>query len=269
MKSGMKIKILAAIVAIVVGVLMYTYLKGIEESKPDYVVTIVAADNIGENTQITEKMLKKKKVLNSDIVPGAVNKAEDIIGKYASVNIGANEQILGIRLLDAAPDSDTENAFKYKIPDGKTTITVKTDNESAVAGLLKVGDKVDILVHYTPAKKEGEKENPKSVTKYLAYDVEIAALDKDIVKSVQKDSKSKTTTDENGNQTNTKNTITFKSVTLFVTPKQAQILNYCNNANIPLTFTLRAPNSETPAIVDTFSIDNLETFNADDANTNQ
>ncbi len=258
MKGMLKIRLLTGVVALIAASLIFIYIRGIEESRPNYIKTYVAAINISENTQIQENMVKEKQILSSDYIEGAIKDKKDIIGKYASVNITKNEQFLGVRLLNAAPDSDTQNAFKYKIPDGLTTITVKTDAESAVAGLLKVGDKVDILAYY-PKKvlDDAGKEKTINVEKYIAKNIEIAALDKDIVKSAQVETKEKSSTSKD---TKNSNTINFKSVTLFAEPKLAQALNYCNNAGVPLTFTLSSPNSDTEIVTDEFTMDELATY---------
>lgn len=226
MQNTIRVRIVAVIAAILTMAFAYYYIRENEENKPTYLVAVVAVQDIPENTKITEDMITAKEVISSDIVAGNLNSVDDAVGMFASTNVYKGEQILKNRLLDAA--KDTESAFSYKIPDGMRTVTISINPTSAVAGLLHVGDHVDIISNYAKKNADGTQEQ---ATKFIADDIEIAALDTNVTKTAQKD--------ENGNEI----TQTFTTVTMFVTPELAKAIIW-NQNNGSVILSLRSPLDE-------------------------
>lgn len=225
-QSTVRVRIIAVIAALITMAFAYYYIRENEANKPTYLVTVVAARDIPENTKITSDMLTLKEVLSTDVVPGSVQSVDDAVDMFASTNVYSGEQILKGRLLDTA--KDTESAFSYKVPEGMRTVTISINPTSSVAGLLHVGDHVDIISNYTKDNADGSKEQ---ATKFIAENIEIAALDTNVTKSVQKD--------EKGNEI----TQSFTTVTMFVTPELAKAIIW-NQNNGSIVLTLRSPLDE-------------------------
>lgn len=226
MQNTIRVRIVAVIAAILTMAFAYYYIRENEENKPTYLAAVVAVKDIPENTKITEDMIMVKEVLSSDIVVGNLNSVDGAIGMFTSTNVYKGEQILKNRLLDAAKDS--ESAFSYKIPDGMRTVTISINPTSSVAGLLHVGDHVDIISNYAKKNADGTQEQ---ATKFIADDIEIAALDTNVTKTAQKD--------ENGNEI----AQTFTTVTMFVTPELAKAIIW-NQNNGSIILSLRSPLDE-------------------------
>lgn len=223
MQNTTKVRVIAAIAAILTMAFMYYYIRENEASKPTYLTVVVANKNITENTKITADMLTVKEVLSTNALSNGVVKIDDALDMYASTTIYRGEQIVKDRLLNA--EKDSENVFSYKIPDGMRTVTISISPTSSVAGLLKVGDHVDIISNYTRKNADGTQEQ---ATKFLANDIEIAALDTNITKTTKKD--------ENGNEV----TQSYTTVTMLVTPELAKAIIW-NQNNGSIILTLRSP----------------------------
>ena len=226
MQSTLRVKIIAVITAILTMAFGYYYIRENEAEKPTYLVSVVAVKDIPENAKITEDMLTLKEILSTDVVSGNITSIDDAVDMFSSTNIYKGEQIMKGRLLDTA--KDTENAFSYKIPDGMRTVTISIGPTSAVAGLLHVGDHVDIISNYTKKNPDGTQEQ---ATKFIADNIEVAALDTNVTKSTKKD--------ENGNEI----TQEYTTVTMFVTPDLAKAIIW-NQNNGSVILSLRSPLDE-------------------------
>lgn len=228
-----KVKIIAVIAAVVTAALAFYYLRQVNESKPVETTVLQAATNIPSGAKITEDMLTKATVYEPDVIPAAATSTDQLIGMYADTNIYAGEQISTQKVTDQSASSNV-TSFSYKIPKGMRTVTISIDPTTSVAGMLQVGDHVDIIATYT---KQGTAKdangNPTdggTVTRFIADNIEIAALDQTIVRN---------TDDEDGSS----NEQTFTTVTMFVTPELAKALVW-ENQNGSVVLTLRSPNED-------------------------
>ena len=216
MNSTLKAKIIALIVSLLAGALVFYYIQKIEAERPTTIPVVKAVANIPENTMITQDMVASVDTVSTEVLATSTDSMDAVVGKYASTAIYAGEQINVNRLVDQGGSS--VSSFAYKLPEGMRTVTINVSPESSVAGLLKVGDHVDVLY----------KDPNTSDAKYIVNNVEIGALDTTITNS----------TAEDGTQQST----SWTTVTLFATPNTAKMLNYAGSAN--LTLTLRNPQDE-------------------------
>lgn len=246
-----KVRIISIVAAIITVVCVGYYLQRIEKSKPVETTVIEAGTDIPEGTQITADMLVAATVYQSDLMPSALTSGDDIIGQYASSKIVAGSQIAASMLSDQKASSSA-SSFSYKIPAGMRTVTLSISQTTSVAGMLQVGDHVDILATYN----EQDGESSKTVTKYIAGNVEIAALDQTVVRSEEDAS--------TADSANTSGTQAATTVTMFVSPELAQALVW-ESQNGSLVLTLRSPEETTNPPADTFSADNMKTFGVDSA----
>ena len=128
---------------------------------------LIASKDIYKGSVIDYKMLVLKPMPVKFIQPGALSSRESAVGKSALVTILAGEQILATKL--AAPGAGLTLAGKT--PPGKRAVTIGLDAASAVGGMIKPGDHVDILaIFITPA-----------VTISLLQDVLILAVGQQMV----------------------------------------------------------------------------------------
>jgi pilus assembly protein CpaB len=127
---------------------------------------VVAAAPIPAGGYLTEESLAKRAVPASGASPRNVRAAEfeRIAGAKAKEDIAPGEPVLWSDIEDPAVSGD----FSRTIPAGRRAITIEADAGSSFSGLLRPGDRVDIL-HEPP---EGKGFRP------LLLDIPVIAVDR-------------------------------------------------------------------------------------------
>lgn len=254
MKRSRILIILALILALITTFFLYRYIESLRvepEVTVEYGSVVVAATNIPEHVKITEEMLLVKELPVEAIHPNAARSTADLVGFTTTMNILADEQILKSKI---AAD-DVQSGLSYQIPENMRAIVIPTSEVSGLAGYLQIGDKVDMLVTYnnqtepgqhpgittpvetTPDEEEPDPEEPveptppEEIEEYIEtitqmQNVEILAIG------------IKPQMSEDGSIA--QNAGVPSSVTLLVTPEQAEVVTYIlNTATFQLT--LRNP----------------------------
>lgn len=101
---------------------------------------LVAVQYIASGARIDGTLVEVKQIPRAFIQPGALRSAEEAEGQVALAPIAPGEQILANKL------TTTGVALALAVPPGKRAVTVAVDQAAGVAGLLKPGDLVDVLV---------------------------------------------------------------------------------------------------------------------------
>jgi pilus assembly protein CpaB len=163
---------LTIILGLITTFLLVNYLKGIKANSTGELFTtvVVANQRIPEGTRLTSEMLKtielpKKNAANT--IP-ALDKA---INQVTTVTLVPEEVILK----DQLASSNTTD-LPYKLPEGTRAVTIAVNATSGVAGLIKPGHLVDVLLTY---KKPAEDEN-RTVT--LLQKILVLAVGSDLQK---------------------------------------------------------------------------------------
>jgi pilus assembly protein CpaB len=102
---------------------------------------VVAKSDIPAGTTITAEMLKEEKVYRNMLQPRAATDIERIVDKIAIAPIAKGEQVL----LNKVTIAGQETSLATKIPRGKRAISIPVDNISAVGGMIRPGDHVDVM----------------------------------------------------------------------------------------------------------------------------
>lgn len=127
---------------------------------------VVAAAPISAGGPLGEDSLAKRAVPASGASPRNIPAAEfeRIVGATAKESIGPGEPILWTDI----EDPDEPGDFSRTIPAGRRAITIDTDAASSFSGLLRPGDRVDIL--HEPPEAKGFRP--------LLHDVPVVAVDR-------------------------------------------------------------------------------------------
>ncbi|MDR3592054.1 MAG: Flp pilus assembly protein CpaB [Negativicutes bacterium] len=143
--SGRGLMVIALILSLLTTGLVYSYLKGVANQaiKPGKPV-IVAKVDIPPKTVITPEMVQESSVPAEYIQPGAIVATADVVGVTSREQIVAGEQITQRRL--AVPGQT--RGFAGTIPNDKRAMTVAVTEVTGVAGFVKAGDYVDVLVTF-------------------------------------------------------------------------------------------------------------------------
>lgn len=199
---GLKYFILAGIVGLVATFLIHRYItaKTAIPVKPTDQVVVADLD-ITPGTALVARMLRTNR-WPRDIVPSkAVRNPKDVEGRVALVPITRGEPILLSKL---APEG-TAAGLGGLLDPNKLAVTVRVDDVSGVAGFINPGDRVDLLVDIPAG------EGKEHFSKILLQNLKILSKGQIWDQTGEKKPEVKTT------------------VTLEVTPEEAEIINLATN----------------------------------------
>jgi pilus assembly protein CpaB len=180
MKSiGKKLIIISFVLAIISTMAIFSYLQSLK--KPSNTVksitVLVAAETIPGRNLISKKMLKEVEVPNSLIFNDYIKDSTKVIGKYSKRSIVKDEGFHNDNLLSESGDEISLNIEK-----DHRAMSINVTGDSAVSDLLKTGDFVDII-SYLPERKELEKIVRPDTAKIILQNIEILAVDKQIIRA--------------------------------------------------------------------------------------
>lgn len=165
---------------------------------------VVAMEDIpmGDPVKITQ--VKLEDWPKSKIPEGAIFKVENVEGRRTRTKIYKGSPILEAQLLEKGAVDAGASPW---IPKGFRVVSVKVDPVSGSASMLRPSDRVDVVVHFPAMPSKGI---PKDYTRTILQNVRVFAVD----------DKYALTGDEKTQQ----KTLQAKTVSLLVTPEQAEIL---------------------------------------------
>jgi pilus assembly protein CpaB len=229
-RGGMRVLIFAGIgvVAAVALVMLLVrtvseYQAAIEEARrPEETVTaVVASRDLTQGVTITEEDLFVIPIQVNYLHPEVYHSPEHVIGRIPRERILANEFIREERLADA-DDGIGLNAI---IPRGQRAISINVANGASLSGLLQPKNTVDVL-----ATLRGDDNNDIRETKTLVQAVYVLAVNNKL--------SSNPTPEEEEPQRDSQARRMAPSVTLAVTPEQAEQIAHAA-AKGDITLTLR------------------------------
>jgi pilus assembly protein CpaB len=162
-----KIYLLATVVAIITGFAVYLFASDLAANKQpatvqyemDYVAA--AAFDIPVNTVISENMIVLVQVPKDTIAAAAVRDKNYLIGKTTKYPISSGEQFFYYKVAEIGDNKN--DRLSDRIRTGYRAYTLYTDDVLGLAGYLKVGDMVDIIVTIdVPVEEENSTSNETS-----------------------------------------------------------------------------------------------------------
>ena len=113
------------------------------EQAAELVSIAVAAVDLAWGKQLAEEDLKWECYLEDSLPPGSFKSPEKLEGRVLVFPIKANEPVLESRL---APTSVKTGGIAAIVEPGKRAIAVKGDKVIGLSGLIRPGNRVDVLV---------------------------------------------------------------------------------------------------------------------------
>ncbi len=234
-----KAMIFAVIVAVIGVILVQLYIMGEKKKYTDetkLVKVLVAKKNIAAGTPIERSMLTVKKYFR-EFVPKDAVKVRDvtrILGVPPKVDIKKGEPILASHFREGGVAGLSTKFLSGAILPGERAITVRVDEETGVAGLIRPGDYVDILGTFN---KVGNGVMGQTVT--ILQSVPVLAIGSQVGTSI--------------NRKKVRVGKRYRTITLSVTPEEAELIEFARRKT-KLVFVLRNPE-------DTKTIENLKKVN--------
>ncbi|OQA90315.1 MAG: hypothetical protein BWY26_01451 [Elusimicrobia bacterium ADurb.Bin231] len=231
-----KVLIIAGILGLFAAVLTIGLISSLEQKYrrgAQMVEVLVAKGYVSEGTLLTQYMVDTIKVPLEYRMPKALESVSQIVneegaGIYATVvPIEGGEQIVSTKLVTAGK----ETGLAIVIPEGKRAVTILVDAASGVADLIKPGNTVDVICTL--------EEQNRSVT--VLQDVLVLATKQNVIGS----SSIKASAVSGGGELADMGTVPDadlpESVTIAVTPQEAQVLSLSSAKGI-LRLSLRGLN---------------------------
>ncbi|MCL5290064.1 MAG: Flp pilus assembly protein CpaB [Bacillota bacterium] len=212
--------ILAIIFGLAAAFGVYQYLNNLKasyRSSGNFKQVVVPKQLIGSKTMVTEQMVKVKDIPVELIQPGTAMEPNEVVGKISRSELYPEEPVLLSRL---HKDNDLEGGLALTIPEGQRALTVAVDDVSGVAGLLRPGDHVDVLVTFD---HEAEKA---TLTSLIMQNITILAVGQSLDSAQKGDKK-----------------VNTQTVTMSVKPDQAPPLTLASE-NGTIRLMLRSPKDQ-------------------------
>jgi pilus assembly protein CpaB len=112
-----------------------------EKMQANQTAVLIAKKDIPKGAPVDETMFETEVVLNKYVQPQAVTSMDRIAGMLTIAPISKGEQITLTKLTNVK----TAGVLSEVTPVGKRAITISVDNISALAGMIKAGDYVDVI----------------------------------------------------------------------------------------------------------------------------
>ncbi len=144
---------------------------------------VAAATDIPANTKLTPELLELVEIPKDAIASGVASDMEQLIGKTTKYPLIKGEQFYLYKAADIG-DADNER-LSDRIKAGYRAYTIYADEVTGLAGYLRIGDRIDIMVTASvPVETEGKTENetedetPEEVTEtfYFLTNIPIIAV---------------------------------------------------------------------------------------------
>lgn len=197
--------------AIKMGVDMVRKAKGAQGGQ---VAVYMTAKPIDVATRITESMLATTPLAESLVPSGAFTEKDELVGRVTRMSIPSGVPLTSQMLAPLG----SEPGLRAIIPSGHRAVSVKVTEESAVAGFITPGSRVDVSA--------SDERNKRS--RLIIQDVQVGAVGQSM-SEVGPDGKSTRIT---------------KSVTLFLTPEEVQILHAHTGGRNSIKLALRGNTNE-------------------------
>ena len=152
--------VLAGVIALLGSGLTYRWVNSqispgpkVEEADVETVPIVVAVADMAWGTEITGEHLKLVSFLKESLPPGSFQDPTELEGRVLVAQMKQDEPILESRL---APTSVTTGGVAAIVTPGKRALAVRGDKVIGLSGLIKPGNRVDVLVTLTDKKRNRE-----------------------------------------------------------------------------------------------------------------
>ncbi len=217
----------AIILGLVSSLLVYNYMSQLNKKQQVNLVSVVVAEeDIPARVPITPAMVRIQQVPSETRHPAAFVKADEVVGKVTRQPITAGEQVLASKFGAQRGDS----GLAFSIPSTQRAVAIKVTEQIGTGGLVIPGDHVDIIAVFD-AKTMG-----KDMSALILQDVVVLAVaqriegepapastSSQVAKRVGQIGQAEAS-DKELPKSNTTPQPEAKTVTLAVTPEQAQRL---------------------------------------------
>ena len=191
----------------------------LESIQENTVSVVFAKTEIHPGRLISEDMLYTRLVSKNNLPPEAVTSIARVIDRISKVPI-SKDTLISTDIL--AWPTTRETTLAMKTPIGKRAMTISVDNISALLGMIKPGDYVDVIgLIPLPVEVEG-KQSAQAATVPLFQNVLILAVGSQLGTAVEKEG----TSGRRRQQAESETKESAPLITLALSPEEANILAF-------------------------------------------
>jgi pilus assembly protein CpaB len=218
--------LLAGVLAAITGILVFAALRDsggsttVSYGGGGDTAVVVANQDIPARTQIKADMLEVAKLPAGSILGGAFTSRDLVAGRVAKIPIYKGEQLVQ----DKLASQKTDLGLSYVVPEGQRAMAVKVDKVVGAGGLIRPGDRVDVVavIEFRLKDVATDREITDTRSFMVAQNVEVLAVEQKLVNQVldagKKDQASGTLVEQP--QADPEGTV----VTLAISPAQTQAI---------------------------------------------
>ncbi len=142
--KGNRVLLLSLLLALVGLMLVYVYINKKEKSLMESatpIKVVVAVKDLPQDTRLDETLVQVVEVPKKYVQPGAVSDVQAIFDRVLGVPV-----LRGTQLLEPMFKPASVESLAQKVPGGMLGVSIAANQVSAVSGLIKPGDFVDIFI---------------------------------------------------------------------------------------------------------------------------
>lgn len=141
----------SVVLAMTATFLVYVWLRqqARTQKTPPMQAVVAAAEDLYWGTELSDKVVKIISLPQENLPIGYFSEIKDLVGRGLITNVTTNEPILASKLAPV----DAEGGLSSLIPREKRAMSVKVDEVIGVAGFIRPGSRVDVLVTMKPTGK--------------------------------------------------------------------------------------------------------------------
>lgn len=178
--SSKGLLVMAIILSLFVAVAVYKFLDNVQVTSKGDATVVVAKVEILPNTPITAEMVEQINIPSQYLQPGAMSDINTVLGVGAKEHILVGEQITGRLVKLEGKDA----GFAGIIPRDKRAVSVSVNDVTGVAGLVKPGDYVDVIITLATDQED-------AISNMIFQNVLVLAADKNINHASKENGKNK------------------------------------------------------------------------------
>jgi pilus assembly protein CpaB len=173
--SKLRLVLISLSVALFALLLVYSYIYKKEKellSLATPVRVVVAAKDIPEGVLLDETFIEEVEIPKKFVQPGALTQGTEVLDRVTAVPL-----LKGAQVLDSFFKPSADEGVARKIPADKRAYSIAVTDVTAVAGLVRPGDFVDVLVTaQTGSVQQGRSVPEGSIARVLLQNVLVLAV---------------------------------------------------------------------------------------------
>jgi len=200
----------------------------------DQVSILVAAKDMPKGAALDKDNVAVMIVSKQYVQPQAATSLDRVSGMLAAVSISKGEQITLNKFISAKEAASSGSSLAMVTPIGKRAVTISVDNISAVGGMIRPGDYVDVVAMVmVPVTTTQGKQSMQATAVPLFQNVLVLAIGQDISTSSQQ-------TVSEGRYKKEEKRVESPAITLALNPQEAGLLGFVQDQG-KIRLALRSP----------------------------